>query len=113
MIRHKVIAVTASPQNLATALGLANDRGPRAMQCAFFSVQALGGNAGIVYFGGVTDPLTAATNYAFRLEIPVSAVPSAPFFRENKSIPGSLSLADWQFLGTVNDSIAVAWELYP
>lgn len=111
MIRHKIIPVTATAQNLAAAVGLS--RASTESRCAFLSVQALGGNAGIVYLGGAGDALVAATNYGHRIEIPVSTVPSAPWFRENKSIAGYFNLADWQFLGTANDSIAVEWEIYP
>lgn len=102
--RHKVIAVTSSAQNLATALGVSDSR------CTFFSLQPLGANAGIVYIGGVGDTLTAATAYGWRLEIPVSTVPSAPFFRESNPITGFYNLAEWQIIGTDNDKLAVTWH---
>lgn len=109
MTRHKVVAVTASAQTLAAAIGIVS--GSQETRCAFFSLQALGGNAGIVYVGGAGNTLSTA-QYGHRIEIPVSTVPSAPWFRENKSFQGFMDLADWQFLGTVNDSLAVMWEVY-
>lgn len=109
MVRHSVVNVTAVAQNLATALALVGSDS----RCCFLSIQVLGGNAGIVYLGGAGDTLTAATAYGWRLEIPVSTVPSAPFFRESKTIAGVLDLADYQFIGTASDKISVQWEPYP
>lgn len=110
MTRHRVVPVTATPQNLAAALGLAVRS--KDAYCAFFSIQALGGNAGIVYVGGSGDTLTTS-QYGHRIEIPVATVPFAPWYRENKSFSGYMNLADWQFVGTVNDSLAIEWEIYP
>lgn len=112
MTRHKVVTVTSSAQNLATALGLSGTAGPTSTRVGHLSVQALGGNAGIIYLGGTEDTLTAASAYGIRLEIPVSTVPSAPFFRESMT-PSSgswLDLSEYQFIGTDNDKMSVLWE---
>lgn len=107
--RHQVVTLTGSAQNLATALTLTAPN----THCSSFSLQALGGNVGIVYVGGAGDTLTAATAYGFRIEIPVSTVPSAPWFRESRSVIGYLDLSDWQCIGTNGDKLAVQWDTCP
>lgn len=111
MVRHKVVDVTEAVQNLATALALSG----AGTHCSFFSLQALGANGSVVWLGGATDTLDPSTNnYGIRLEIPVSTVPSAPFFRESRSISGYLDLADWQFQGTgIADKVSVMWDACP
>lgn len=111
MVRHKVVDVLEAVQNLATALGLSGT----GTHCSFFSLQPLGANASVICLGGASDTLDAGTSlYGIRLEIPVSTVPSAPFFRESRSISGYLDLADWTFQGLgAADKMSVMWDACP
>ncbi len=64
------------------------------------TLQPHSGNAAVVYVGGSNVTLSSS-NYAFRLEIPVTSIPQAPFMFETTRI----DLRDLFFLGTTNDEV--------
>lgn len=106
-MRHGVVTLkgTSVPLKIATALGLKGNDG----FVAFYSLQPDVANLAVVYIGGTADPLTTS-NYGFRLEIPVSNIPSAPYFRESRSGSGPMDLTQLQVIGASGELLRVSWE---
>ncbi len=77
---------------------------PATAPITWLSIQPLSANAGVVYVGFAGNVLTS-TSFAFRLEVPVSTIPSAPFIIEG--IP--LSLDKVFVYGTQDDKVAVGY----
>lgn len=98
MVKHKVVAVTATAKSLASSIG---EDGP----VYFLSIQPAAANAAVVYLGGLGVTTSA---FGWRLEIPVSSIPSAPWFIDALQAP-ALSLGDVYVVGTANDNVTVAW----
>ncbi len=103
------IAASNTAQSLATgfaawaATQVASDTNATA-PIRWLSLQPMSANAAVVYVGFAGDVLSA-TNYAFRLEAPVSTVPPAPFIIEGLMI----SLDKVFIYGTQNEDIAVGY----
>jgi hypothetical protein len=105
MVKHGIVTVTTSAQSLSSGLGASVDTLPRV---GFLSLQPGAANSGVVYVGG---PGVSTTVYGFRLEIPVSSIPCAPWFRE--AIGGAfMSLSDVYVVGTASDKVSVMWIPY-
>lgn len=99
MVRHITITITGAAQRLNTGLtGI--------MKCKVISMHADGANSGIIYVGGISADHPGAvtsSDYGFRIEIPVTAVPPAPSIFEASS--GLLDLGEIQVIGTLNDTL--------
>jgi len=81
VIKHYVLTLNGSAQQLNTALD-SGYQGPGSAQdqlVASIIIQPDGANTGIIYVG---DSDVSSSDYGFRLEIPVSTVPPAPFIFE-------------------------------
>ena len=69
-------------------------------------IQPLEGNTGKVFIS-TGDPNMSTTDYSFRLEIPVSSVPEAPFVLE---LMGQIKPSEMFLLGSVpGDKVSVGW----
>lgn len=90
--------MSGSAQNLATALSVAS------RPIVWLSIQAFGTNAALAYVGGAG---VSAANYGFRIEIPVSTVPSAPCIVELPQ--GPMDLDGFYVIGTNTEKLSVAW----
>lgn len=103
MIKHDVVAITASAQRLSTALGItANDEGDRVRWVQF---QPAGANANPVFFGGVG---VTTSDFGFSLPAGSGGVPPAPYVPPEGH--PCTRLSDWYFVGTASQNLAVAWE---
>jgi hypothetical protein len=98
MIRHSVVAVTATAAKLSDVIG-------EDMQVYFLSIQPAAANTGVVKLGG--KGITSSV-FGWRLEIPVSSIPSAPWFLDDIRAP-ALALSDVYIIGTAADNVTVAW----
>lgn len=96
------IASSNTPQSLASAFVVGDPRATAPI--TWLSIQALGGNAAIIYVGFNADVLSNA-NYWTRIEIPVSTIPAAPTIIENQI----LSLDKVYLYGTANDDVSVGY----
>jgi hypothetical protein len=97
-VYHGKITVTTTAQALTAAIsGIGTIK--------FLSLQAAGANSGVVYVGGAKSTPVSTTSYGFRIEIPVSNVPNAPNVLEFPI--GSVSLADFEVIGTANDVVHI------
>jgi hypothetical protein len=100
---HFVLNITASatPQSLASAFPIGDPNATGAIR--WLSLSALEGNAAVIYVG--FSPALSSTNYAFRIEIPVTLIPQAPFIIEMPT----LSLSTVWISGTQDDDVAVGY----
>ena len=107
---HFCLNITASntAQSLASAFvgGTTTPQagGPGSAPIRWLSLQPMSANAAVVYVGFAGDVLSA-TNYAFRLEAPVSTIPPAPFIIEGPM----LSLDKVFIYGAANEDVAVGY----
>jgi hypothetical protein len=105
MIRHGIATAATTAQSLATALGLAENQAVR-----YLSVQPLAANTAVLEFGG--QGVTTSV-FGFRLEIPVTNIPSAPMIITDAIAAPGLKVGDLYFIGAnTNDKIAVMWIPY-
>lgn len=96
------IAAADTPQSLATAFVVGDPRATAPI--TWLSIQAAAANAAVVYVGFNADVLSSS-NYAFRLEIPVDSIPSAPFIIEGQI----LSLDKVYIMGAQNEDVCVGY----
>ncbi len=108
-VGHFVLNITASAtaQSLASAFvggttTPASDTEATA-PIRWLSLQPLAANAAVIYVG--FSAATSSSNYAFRLEAPVSTIPPAPFIIENVM----LSLDKVYIVGTQDEDVAVGY----
>jgi hypothetical protein len=101
---HFCLNLTGSAQSLATGFTLGANDPEATAPIRWLSLQPLSANAAVVYVGFAGNVLSSS-NYAFRLEIPVSTIPSAPFIIEGLMV----SLNQIQVLGTTNEDLAVGY----
>lgn len=105
-VAHYTLTMTGSAQRLNTALD-SSYQGPHANQdqpVRAITLQPHATAAGVIYVGGANATVTN-TNYAFRLEIPVTSIPPAPFVLE---LSGSkIWPSDFYVLGTSGDELQV------
>lgn len=74
----------------------------------FVAIQADAGNSGVVFVGSTergTEGILSTTKYGFRIEIPVSSIPSAPDIIELSN--SSYSLNELSVIGTNLDIIHI------
>lgn len=109
MVAHYTLTLTGSAQSLASVLPTyvaASAPSPgEQVSVSFLSLQAAGGNSGLIYVGGSGQVLTSSA-YGFRMEIPISTIPSAPNIVELGG-GASIRLSEWQVLGTSNDILHI------
>lgn len=72
--------------------------------CRAVIIQPLAANTGVIYVS-IGDPNVSSTDYSFRLEIPVSNIPQAPFVLE---LAGQIKPSEIYLRATVNaDKVSV------
>lgn len=102
-MRHGVVTLTGSVQNLGTALASAM---PEKGSLRFLSIQAFSSNAAVVYVGGANSVAALSnTNYGWRIEIPASSIPYAPSIIEMNN--PCMSLSDFVILGANTEKVSV------
>lgn len=97
MIFHATLDLDGTSQSLADAF--VGNLG----SIKFLAMQADGANTGLIYVGGSQSTAPTSSSYGFRIEIPASSIPVAPSIFEFPT--GSISLADFNVLGTSNDKL--------
>ncbi len=103
MVRDYTLTLDANVQNLRTVLPV--NEGDL---IKYLSIQADAGNSGIVFVGSTergTEGALSSSKYMWRIEIPVSSIPTAPDLIEMSQ--NSFSLAEWSVIGTNNDIIHI------
>lgn len=104
MVKHYVLTLNGSAQQLNTALD-STFQGPGTDQDQLVNaiyLQPDGANAGIVYVG---DKDVSSTDYGFRMEIPASTIPQAPFAFELST--RSIRPSHLWVKGTNNDKLHI------
>lgn len=74
----------------------------------YVALQADAGNSGVIYVGSSErgfEGALSSTKYGWRIEIPVSNIPSAPDIIEVSQ--NSFSLAELSVIGTLNDILHI------
>lgn len=100
---HFALNLTGAAQSLASAF--VDPKDPRATgPITWLSIQSLAANSNLVYIGFAGDVLSSS-NYAMRIEIPVTGIPAAPLIIEGQII----SLDKVFVLGTLNEDITVGY----
>jgi len=104
MVNHftVTIAASATPQRLSTGLSAVVGTPKAGDLLRYLSLQAGGGNAGIIYVGG-NQRTVSSTDYGFRIEIPPATIPGVPI----EISLGVVSLDDFFVVGTINDTIKI------
>lgn len=97
MIYHATLDLDGTAQSLASAFD--GNLGT----IKFLAMQADGSNTGIIYIGGSQSTAPTSSSYGFRIEIPTTSIPAAPSIFEFPT--GSISLADFNVLGTDSDKL--------
>jgi len=99
-VRHYTITLDGTVQNLKDeAPGRIGDDYIKAL-----TFQAASGNTGIVGVGSAED-VPSLTDNIFRIEIPASTIPQAPFFLEFSQ--NTINLVDWALIGTSADEVKI------
>jgi hypothetical protein len=104
-LRSGRVAITASAQNLATALGVTANTADDMVR--WIQLQPAGANANPVMFG--QGDLTS-TVFGFSLPAGSGGVPPAPYVAPELSGTGASRLSEWHFLGTASQWLHVTWN---
>lgn len=80
--------------------------GQNTTSAKFVSLQPDSANSGVIYVGGNNHGASvSSSSYGFRLEIPVSTVPPAPFIIE--LAPQTIDLSQFWVKGTSSDKLHI------
>jgi hypothetical protein len=100
-LRHGTVTLDGNAQKLGTALSASTS-----MAVSWLGISAHAANVGVTYGG---SSAVASTNYGFRIEAPVSSIPSAPVIFETPDNMTPLKLGGVWVRGTNAEKLAVMW----
>lgn len=108
MVTHYTLTLNGSAQSLASVLpGYSSSAAipTNEQSYSWLAIQADGANSNLVYVGGANRVLSSIA-YGFRIEVPVSSIPSAPSIVELGGAP-SIRLSEFQVIGTNAEKIYI------
>ena len=102
------LTLSGSAQPLSDAFQNKLAGGPDDSPLQWLSVQPDAANSGIIYFGA--SLAVSSSLYGFRMEVPVSSIPSAPFLWEPAQ--SRIRASDIFLKGTANDKLHILMVAY-